>query len=255
MATRKKTASKRSSRKKTTAGAVQKKTARKVTRKKTTAKKATAKVAKATPSKAKASPRGTRAQTAPKPAARAKAAAAPRAAEASATPRARKVAAPKPPPPSPAQILADKIVAATSDPKADFTLLYTEDCVSCEPRGDAAIGFDGLAAKAKQWGDMQKRSTWNARNVFVKGDTICIEWQAEVELRDGRTLDFQEIAIHTVRDGKIAEERYFYDPGVFELPAAVEGEAPAPPPKLEPPRPAARPIETTGTPPVDPIDL
>lgn len=227
MATRKKTTAKRStSKKKVAAKSARKKATRKTTRKaaarssagKTARKKATA---RATP--AKAAPR--------KPAART---------------------------PTPAELLAEKIVRATEQTPADldFTELYTEDCISHEPRSEPAVGFAGLEAKARQWSDLQKRSTWKARHVMCKDDTIVIEWEAEVELRDGRTLPFCEVAVHTVRDGKIGEERFYYDPSVFE-PEVVSEEAAeeAAPRRPAPPRSAARPVTTPGTPPIDPIDL
>jgi len=254
MATRKKTASSRSSRKKTTAGAAKKKATRKAATKKASARKTAAKSAtsrtKSTASKTSRSSTATSKATS-----RAKATS--QAQATAAAPKPRKAAAPKPPPPSPVELLAEKIVAMTLGEPEDFdpAALYNDDCISREPRGEPAHGFEGLAAKVKQWSDLQKRSTWCARNVFVKGDTVCIEWEAQVELRDGRVLDFEEVAIHKVRDGKIAEEHYYYDPSVFEPPAVSEDEVAAPPPEPAVPRPTARPVERTGTPPVDPIDL
>ena len=163
-----------------------------------------------------------------------------------------------PPPPSEAELLAKEIVGATSgEPGSlDVKALYAEDCVSHEPRSEPAVGFEGLAQKDRYWRDLQKRSTWKARHVATVGSTILIEWEAEVELRDGRTVLLQEVAVHQVKNGKIAEEWYYYDPAVFEAPAVVEGDAPEPPaPRAAPPRTTARPAPVPGTPPVDPIDL
>jgi ketosteroid isomerase-like protein len=180
------------------------------------------------------------------------------AAAAAAKPAPKKAAAPAAPrKESPVEALAKKIVKATTGEHAGIDLadLYADDCVSYEARGEPAIGLAGLEEKNKRWGQMQKRSIWTPLNVATKGSTILIEWSGEVELRDGRTITMREVAVHTVKNGKIAEERYYYDPGIFEQPAAqadaVQPEA-APRPRRAAPPP---PVENTGTPSVDPIDL
>jgi hypothetical protein len=82
----------------------------------------------------------------------------------------------------------------------------------------------------------------------VKGNVIVIEWDMEVTLRNGRTLSLSEIAVHETRGGKIASERYYYDPTVLREAAGhrVEAPPPEPLPAVQPPR---------GSPPVDPLDL
>ena len=69
------------------------------------------------------------------------------------------------------------------------------------------------------WGQMQDGTTWRARNIFVKGNTISIEWDCDVKLKDGRSVSFKEVAIHEVKGGKIVAERYYYDPGQLAPPA------------------------------------
>jgi ketosteroid isomerase-like protein len=114
--------------------------------------------------------------------------------------------------PSPAEALARKIVKVSSDPNFPFEQLYTEDCVSTEATGESFHGHEGLAQKLRNWESMQESTSWRARNVFVKGNVICIEWEATVKLRDGRTVPMHEVAVHEVRGGKIAAERYYYNP-------------------------------------------
>lgn len=108
---------------------------------------------------------------------------------------------------------AKRILAATFDPRK-FVIadLYTTDCVSQEAGGDAQHGHAGIEAKGKQWEQMQKGTKWTARNVFVRGNTICIEWDCRVTLNDGRTVGMPEVAVHEIRGGKIARERYYYNP-------------------------------------------
>lgn len=147
-----------------------------------------------------------------------------------------------------AEAVARRIVRATQNPaRMSIPELYTEDCISVEP-GDAdpAVGHAGIEGKYAFWEQLQdgSKTRWTARNVFVKRNTVCIEWDAEVALRgDGRVVRLQEIAVHELKGGKIARERYYYDPSVLGTGAAA--------PEPEPPRPAVEP----GRPPVDPLDL
>jgi hypothetical protein len=109
--------------------------------------------------------------------------------------------------------LARKIVRATRDPQ-HFALrdLYAEGAVSREASGAIATGFAELEAKLAGWNSIQERTEWNARKVFTEGDSICIEWDATVWMRDGRVVPLSEVAVHEVRDGKIVSERYYYNP-------------------------------------------
>jgi ketosteroid isomerase-like protein len=51
------------------------------------------------------------------------------------------------------------------------------------------------------------------RRVCVDGNTIVIEWVGDVTLAaSGQRAKLHEVAIHEIRDGKIAREAYFYDP-------------------------------------------
>jgi ketosteroid isomerase-like protein len=125
----------------------------------------------------------------------------------------KKAAARKPAAGSDLEALARRIVRATQNTALfDLRQLYAEGATSREATGDVATGYAGLEAKMKQWESMQTGTTWRPRNVFVKGDTICIEWDATVKLRDGRTVSLPEVAVHEVKNGKIATERYYYNP-------------------------------------------
>jgi ketosteroid isomerase-like protein len=110
------------------------------------------------------------------------------------------------------EALARKIVRATSQPDFPFVTLYAVDCTSAEPMGEPARGHAGLEEKNARWAQMQSSSKWTSRNVWTGKDTICIEWDGEVTLRDGRVVQLHEIAVHEIKDGKIQNERYYYNP-------------------------------------------
>ena len=110
------------------------------------------------------------------------------------------------------EALARRIVKATN--LAEFPLrdLYRDDAVSEEATGEVSRGIAGLEDKLKRWESMQSGTKWKARNVWTRGNTICIEWDAEVTMRDGRNVALREIGVHEIRGGKIQAERFYYNP-------------------------------------------
>jgi hypothetical protein len=109
--------------------------------------------------------------------------------------------------------LARRIVAVTSDPsKFKIPELYAADCESVEVSGDVDRGHEGIEKKYQRWEQMQKGVRWKARHVVIGKNVICIEWDADVTLNDGRTVKLQEVAIHEIKGGKIGRERYYYNP-------------------------------------------
>ena len=119
-------------------------------------------------------------------------------------------------------VLARKIVRVTQNPnfgEAEIRALYNPDCTSQEGTGNVDRGYAGLAEKGERWAQMQTGTTWNAVNVWVGRDTICIEWDATVNTRDGRTVKLPEIAVHKIKNGKISDERFYYNPMALAPPA------------------------------------
>ena len=117
--------------------------------------------------------------------------------------------------------LARKFVRATHRPETFVVAeLYTPDCVSAEAAGNVDRGHAGIEAKAKRWAAMQKGTRWTARNVFTGKNVICIEWDAEVTLHDGRVVKLPEVAVHEIQGGKIARERYYYNPMLLAPPSS-----------------------------------
>jgi ketosteroid isomerase-like protein len=123
--------------------------------------------------------------------------------------------------PSSLDALARRFVRATQRPESFVVAdLYAPDCVSIEAAGNVDRGHAGIEAKGKRWEAMQKGTKWKARNIFTGRNVICIEWDAEVTLHDGRVVKMPEVAVHEIRGGKIARERYYYNPLVLGPPPA-----------------------------------
>jgi len=128
---------------------------------------------------------------------------------------AKKGAAPKQAAASGLEALAKKIVRLTQLPgfgKAELSQLYNPDCTSIEASGQTATGYAGLEEKLKGWEQMQSGTSWKPKNVWTGRNTVCIEWDATVNLRDGRTVQLREIGIHEIKNGKIQRERFYYNP-------------------------------------------
>ncbi len=170
----------------------------------------------------------------------------------------KKAAAAKPAPrlAAPAEELAKRIVAAMGDEvHLDMGKFYTDDAVSVEPGGGTMTGLQALRSKLAGWLAGLRSSSWKARHVFVSKNAICIEWEADLVMKDGRQLKLSEVAVHELRGEKICRERYYYDPRALMPPAQA-----APPERPRPPAPApiaaaASDDDDDDDPPIDPLDL
>lgn len=110
------------------------------------------------------------------------------------------------------EALARKIVRAGQDPSAPVLELYAADCVSVEGSGEVSRGLAGIEEKMRRWEQMQRGARFKARHVWLGKNTVCVEWDGEVDLRDGPTVELHEVAVHEIENGKIVSERYYYNP-------------------------------------------
>ena len=149
--------------------------------------------------------------------------------------------------------VARKIVRVTKDlSQLKLADLYSESCSSIEPGpGEPVVGLEALDQKLALWMSSVEQQTWKPRNVWIKGNTIAIQWDADLKFKDGRSVAFEEVAVHEVRGGKIVAERYYYDPSVLAPPPQEV----APEPPIEPRRTGPDPTPPPGSPPLDPTDL
>lgn len=119
--------------------------------------------------------------------------------------------------------LARKIIRMTQGPTfgiVEIQALYNPDAVSIEASGARSEGYAGLEEKMKGWEQMAAGMVSKPRNVWTGRNTICIEWDSTVQMRDGRTVQLREVAVHEVKDGKIQTERYYYNPQDLAPPQA-----------------------------------
>ena len=52
---------------------------------------------------------------------------------------------------------------------------------------------------------------------LIEGDTVMINWVFEFDYLDGSKMKMNEIARQTWRGGRIAEERFYYDPAQMKV--------------------------------------
>ena len=109
---------------------------------------------------------------------------------------------------------ARRIVDVTRSNDDEATLaLYAFDVESTEQGQPATHGIDSIKQKFAGWRSMVSDAHFEPRRVVVVGNTIVIEWVGDVTLTaSGKRAQLHEVAIHEIRDGKIAREAYFYDP-------------------------------------------
>ncbi len=125
----------------------------------------------------------------------------------------RRATRPAAPAVNPLRQLAQRIVdlTVTHNDEAAFAL-YADNVESAETGMPPQVGVEALRQKFAMWRTMTTDSTWRARNVWVDGNTIVIEWEGRVTwAATGQQGDLNEVAIHEIANGKIVRERFYYD--------------------------------------------
>lgn len=96
--------------------------------------------------------------------------------------------------------------------------IYAEDCVSVEAGvmeggGERTFtGLDAIRAKHAWWDENTEIHSFSAKGPFFHNpDRFAVIFEADITNAQmgGRTA-FHEVAIYTVRDGKIAREEFFF---------------------------------------------
>jgi histone H1/5 len=122
--------------------------------------------------------------------------------------------------PHPDQVrdMARRIVSLTvANDDRGCMALYAADVESSEVGRPPTRGLLSIREKYGMWRSLVRESKWQARNVWVAGRNVIIEWSGRVTFAaTGKTVDFNEVAIHEVENGKIARERYYYDSAIMQ---------------------------------------
>jgi ketosteroid isomerase-like protein len=102
----------------------------------------------------------------------------------------------------------------------DFTTpgekYWSEDVVSVEagaPPGmdPASHGKSAAAAKGEWWANAHQVNSTEVHGPYINGDQFTVRFHMDVTVKEtGAKMVMDEIALYTIKDGKIAEERFFY---------------------------------------------
>jgi ketosteroid isomerase-like protein len=90
---------------------------------------------------------------------------------------------------------------------------WAEDVVSIEPgEGDMAVtrGKTGARAKGDWWNANNEIHAVEVEGPYVHGDQFVVRFKMDVTPKGGQRHTMDEVGVYTVKDGKIAEERFFY---------------------------------------------
>lgn len=95
---------------------------------------------------------------------------------------------------------------------------YAEDCVSveaaCMPGSDSAeaVGLDAIRAKHAWWESEMEFVSGTIEGPHLHGDDrFALIYKSVIrEKASGNEIPMEEVAVYTVKDGKISREEFFY---------------------------------------------
>lgn len=112
--------------------------------------------------------------------------------------------------------VADDVVALAK--AGDFDGIgrkyWADDVVSIEAMEGPMARLEGrpaVEAKSAWWNGAHEVHGTETFGPFVNGDQFTVRWTMDVTQKEsGQRIAMDEVALYTVRNGKIVEERFFY---------------------------------------------
>ncbi|HEY1614231.1 MAG TPA: nuclear transport factor 2 family protein [Rhizomicrobium sp.] len=90
---------------------------------------------------------------------------------------------------------------------------WADDVLSVEAMGDnpEMRGRDAVRGKGEWWAGAHEVHGVEVEGPYVNGDQFTVRFKMDVTIKaSGQRITMDEIALYTIEDGKIAEERFFY---------------------------------------------
>jgi ketosteroid isomerase-like protein len=115
--------------------------------------------------------------------------------------------------------IAQQLVTMCREGKETFDRLYAPDAVSVEagapPGMDAETrGLEAIKAKSAWWYDNHTVNSFGVTGPWPHGERFIVGFQIDVTYKpNGQRMQMEEMALYTVRDGKIVREEFFYAAG------------------------------------------
>ena len=94
--------------------------------------------------------------------------------------------------------------------------LYSPDIVSIESMGNEQIpretkGIDAIRQKNKWWGENNEVHSSVVDGPFVGEDKFAVYYNYDITFKPtGQRTPMEEMALYTVKDGKVVREQFFY---------------------------------------------
>lgn len=112
--------------------------------------------------------------------------------------------------------IADDVVALSKAGDLDGigTRYWSDAIVSIENMDGPMARLEGreaVAGKGAWWNGAHDVHSVETFGPFVNGDQFAVRWVMDVTQKEsGNRIAMDELALYTVKDGKIVEERFFY---------------------------------------------
>lgn len=91
---------------------------------------------------------------------------------------------------------------------------WADDVVSKEPMDGPMARIQGKAAvkaKGDWWFANHEVHSVEAEGPYIHGDQFIVKFKMDVTVKEsGQRLQMEEMGLYTVKDGKIAEESFFF---------------------------------------------
>jgi ketosteroid isomerase-like protein len=90
---------------------------------------------------------------------------------------------------------------------------WADDVVSVEAMGENAESHGKAAARTKGewWSNTHEVHSATVEGPYVNGDEFTVRFVMDLTNKEsGQRMTMDEIALYRLKDGKIAEERFFY---------------------------------------------
>jgi ketosteroid isomerase-like protein len=90
---------------------------------------------------------------------------------------------------------------------------WADDVLSVEAMGDApeARGKAAVRAKGEWWNNTFRVDDLKVEGPYVNGESFIVRFEMSTTNKEsGEKASMDETALYRVKDGKIAEERFFY---------------------------------------------
>jgi hypothetical protein len=90
---------------------------------------------------------------------------------------------------------------------------WADDVLSVEAIGDDAEsrGKDAARGKGEWWANSHEIHNVAVEGPYVNGDQFAVRFKMDITVKEtGVRQTMDEVGVYTLKDGKIAEERFFY---------------------------------------------